>query len=99
MPCYEVRRVTVEFKAANKSLLLTALKAAGHKYSVNGNTVATAGGIVIDLANQTATGGNSTMLNKLKQAYSREAVKATAKKFGWATKTQGNTINVTKMQW
>ena len=99
MPCYEVRTVTVEFNNHNKSLLVGALKSIGATYTVDGNKFSVGyGSAVIDLDKQTAV-GSMDLINKVKQAYSREAVKAAAKKFGWVQKTQGSQINVTKMRW
>lgn len=95
MPCWEVRNMSVEFRAENLELLKRALDAVGLAYSVNDQTV-TAGRIVLDLAAGKATFPSyaQATVNKLKQAYSVEAVKAAAKAKGWSVKAQ----SPTKMQ-
>jgi hypothetical protein len=102
MPCYEERVISVEFKAGNSAVLLKAIDSLGFDHFEHGNTVSiNRGSIVIDLAKGTAVFADyyQDSVNKLKQAYSREAIKVAAKKFAWATKTQGNNITVNKVKW
>jgi len=103
MPCYEVRTVSVEFKAENRKLLDAALDKIGsiHCTLADGRLVIDGGVIVLDLANGKAVvqDGQQNQLNELKRAYSREAVKAAAKKCQWSCKLQGNKAHITKMRW
>ncbi len=103
MPCYEVRTLTVEFRAENRTLLDAAIKAIGSYAGEQfGDRLYIDGGdIVLDLAAGMAEvrTGYQGRLNELKQAYSREAVKAAAKRVNWACKMAGNQATVTKMKW
>ena len=84
MPCYEVRLVSVEFKASNEKILQEAAKALSwgfSKFSMNGTTVQV-GRVIIHLDQQTAE-GRQDEINALKRAYSTAAVKAAAKAKGW----------------
>jgi len=102
MPCYEVRMISVKFKIGNASLLEQALKSLGLMHTVFPNRkLITTEGISLDLESGKAIvlDGYQDRLNQIKQAYSREAVKVAAKKFAWATKTQGSNITVNKVRW
>lgn len=103
MPCYEVRTISVEFKAENEDLLDRAIQATGMNTRLisNGRYLLDDGAIRLDLAAGTAEvrEGQQGRLNELKQAYSREAVKAATKKCQWGCKLQGNKAQITKMRW
>jgi len=103
MPCWEVRTVSVEFKADNRALLNAAIEELGwrHQVASNGEVIINGGDITLDLVRERATVRDSQQaaLNQLKQAYSRQAVKSAAKRFNWACKMQGNNATVTKMNW
>jgi hypothetical protein len=102
MPCYEVRIISVELKIASKAILLDAIKGLGlsHRLSSDGKMIYLTG-VEINLETGIANleGGYQDVFNQIKQAYSREAVKTVAKKFAWATKTQGSNITVNKVRW
>jgi len=103
MPCYEVRTVSVEFKAENKSMLNAALSKIGlpSRELADGRLVLGTGQIVLDLDNGKAVvqDGCQGELNNIKRAYSREAIKAAAKKCQWSCKLQGSKAQITKMRW
>lgn len=92
MPCWEVRLVSVEFKAQSKELLLTALKNLNLQYTEkNGVININYGDIVIDLANSKVTYEDDRQslvkaVNRIKVAYSTEVVKAIALKKNWVLK-------------
>jgi len=105
MPCYEVRTVSVEFRAENRKLLDAAIESLGGQMSIvqesGDRLILGYGAITLDLAAGRAEvrGGYQDRLNELKRAYSREAVKAAAKKCQWSCKLQGNKAQITKMRW
>lgn len=86
MPCYEVRLVSVEFHAEHRDLLDKAIKALDMKvWEQTSARICFTNGITLDLADGRAQvpEGLQGELNKLKQQYSREAVKQKTAKFGW----------------
>ncbi len=103
MPCYEVRTVSVEFHVENRKLLDAAIKSIGCVVSAatSDKIVLDYGAVTVDLAAGKALvkEGYQNNLNKLKQTYSKECVKAATKKCQWAVKFQGNNATVTKVQW
>jgi hypothetical protein len=103
MPCYEVRTMNVEFKVENRRLLDDAIRASGLQVTDKGDRTITFewGEIVLDLKAGTAVvaDGSQGRLNELKRAYSKECVKAAAKKMWWGVKLQGNQATVTKVKW
>lgn len=98
MPCWEVRTVNVEFKAANAALLDKALKELGWQYRVDGKIVRVSGRsaydstIELDLVAGRATiqPEQQARLNELKRAYAKQAVKLAAKLNGWRVVEKGN---------
>ena len=103
MPCYEVRTVSVEFKAENRQLLDAAIKATGMRIWKHDADVVNLeyGKIILDLKAGTARieDGCQDRLNELKRAYSKECVKAAAKKTAWAIKWSGQNATVNKLKW
>lgn len=86
MPCYTVRTVSVELKIADLTVLERGLAAAGFAVRRTGDVVrATRGGVtaVIQGGQVTVTEGNEAVIPLIKQAYSAEAVRTAAKRFGW----------------
>lgn len=90
MPCYEVRLVSVEFKAAHRDLLLQALKEMGWSYRERGSVVLV-GDVEIDLERQRVRCPQSSMasVNKLKQKYSEVTLKKVAEKKKWSVVATG----------
>jgi len=96
MPCYEVRTMSVEFKAKYFSLLKKAIESLGWTYV--GITrdlelevkMGLSGSFKVDLLEQNAKIQSSqrSQLNQLKQQYSKEALKRAAKLQGWQYKQQ-----------
>jgi len=83
MPCYEVRTISCEFKAANADLLKKALDGLGWSRIVNGDlwTVGpprTSISLNLELGRATIKAGQQSKLNELKRAYSMEAVRLVA---------------------
>lgn len=103
MPCYEVRTVSVEFKAENRRLLDDAIRSSTLQVTETGDKTITFGWgeIVLDLKAGTAAvaDGYQHKLNELKRAYSKECIKAAVKKMWWGVKLQGNQAVVTKVKW
>ena len=91
MPCYQVQKVSVEFKAAHADLLEKAIQSLGWQYDWNvARTFCRLGnGIELDLRSGQATvnQGQQSKLNELKRAYSQQAVKLAAKLGGWQVKS------------
>jgi hypothetical protein len=95
MPCWEVRQVSVEISAADLELLADSIE---KEYGVkverlnggkalrfvhpDGYLVTVAGGKV------TVPAGREAEVNRIKRAYSKEAVKRDCKKFGWQVTEQ-----------
>ena len=102
MPCYEVRTMSVEFKAENRQLLNQAIKAMNVLAMDDNEGLRLWGGaVVLNLKAGTATvrEGYQDQLNALKRQYSKECVKAAAKKMQWAVKFQGQQATVNKVNW
>lgn len=91
MPCYEVRLVSVEFKAAHKDLLLEALKELGLSVRVSGSVLYIQGGVEIDLDRQRITCPERMqgIVNRIKQKYSEVVLKKVAAKKKWTVKSKG----------
>ena len=91
MPCYEVRLVSVEFKAAHRDLLLQALKELGLSYREDENTIYVGGGIQIDLARQQVRCASERrdLVNQIKQQYSAVVLKRVAEKKKWSVSASG----------
>jgi len=107
MPCWEVRTVSVEFKADNRKLVHAAAESLGMRVEEQSdgtiwlNAGEFPGSIKLDLERGQAEvrSGYQRHLNKLKQAYSRECVKTAAKKAGWVVKWSGEKAVVNKLKW
>lgn len=104
MPCYEVRTVSVEFKADNRQLLDAAIKAIGleaYWHTKDRVDIGLGNNIRLDLESGKALiqDGYQGKLNELKRAYSKECVKAAAKKASWNVKWSGKEAVVNKLKW
>jgi hypothetical protein len=91
MPCWTVRRISVEFKVGNRTLLESVL--AGRCYYWRGNTIVLDTGIELDLDSGMARfqPWRQAEVNQLKQAYSLAAIKQASKTVkGWKLKVTGN---------
>ena len=94
MPCWEVNRVSVEFKAEQEHLLKKAAVALNWEFSKSGSRVQV-GPVVIQGERASARAQES--INVLKRAYSFEVVKAAAKSKGWAGSWSGS-VTSNKLQ-
>ena len=92
MPCYEVNKISVEFKVANKAMLHKAIKALGLTAQEYGSRIRVSNGIMIDTQSSQATvdASQQSALNNLKVAYSKESLKQVARQNGWQVQWQGN---------
>lgn len=102
MPCYEINTVTVDLKAADWAILKNALKAKDSEFeqvSINDRTKsATAfhrryGWITVADGTVTVEGSQRAGVdaaNAINRAYSRQVLKATAAKYGWALRTNAD---------
>lgn len=93
MPCWEVQTMSVEFKAANKELIIKALEANQYRFVDRGKTIminTSFGPITLDLEAQQALLDQNQQqhLNELKQAYSEQVLKEVARKRKWLLKKQ-----------
>lgn len=102
MPCYTLSNASIKLKAENFSLLVEALEADSveglslrsktsnnliGRYKDYSFTINSAGEIEIAEAVATAAA------NAVNRAYSRQVVKKTCKKFGWALKSENSSNN------
>jgi len=100
MPCWEVRTMSVEFKAKHCKLLEQAIEFLGWKYEniASGLRVRTGewwnDSFTIHFIAQEAViqSTQQSLLNQLKQQYSREALKRAARLRGWQFKQQGQQL-------
>lgn len=85
MPCWEVRTITVDFVAANQDVLLRGLKAAGFtvEQGTDGGLIVTKGPAVAVIANGQIQTVVESMVNRIRRAYATEAVRTSAKRYGW----------------
>jgi hypothetical protein len=86
------------------ALLQTALRALGYEVTVSGTALLFGSrgaygvhryenGKLTIATSSLVDGDQSAFVNRIKQAYSTEVVKATAKRFGWALKTDAKQQN------
>jgi len=94
MPCYQVNKVSVEFKIAHRDLLDKALDALGmaRDWNVAKTFCRLTNGIELNLRTGKADirSDQQVYLNAIKRAYSQQAVKLAAKLNGWQLKTTNN---------
>lgn len=100
MPCYTTQRQSVEFKVEHFDLLEKAIKALGYEprrvdarwIAFNAIRSIKIGNGKIDVDER-----DLKVIDQLKQAYSREAVKQAASRFGWAIKQKSeNQLSIQK---
>ena len=95
MPCWEVRTMSVEFKAKHRRLLEQAVEALGWSWKSEGQGLRVQlpgwNSFTIDFVEQKAIGKESLQgkINQLKQQYSKQALRRAAKLQGWQMKTKG----------
>src|SRR6266498_194126 len=89
IPCHTVRNSTVEIGKLNPELLIAALTALGLTPIHAGNIIRFGRGESYDIATGKMNLGVRYSTNEIKQAYSAEAVKSQAKKFGWKLTEDG----------
>jgi hypothetical protein len=90
MPCWEVRRMTLELEAADRDLLRAAIQALGYDVRQQGAQMVVAldeGDAVIEGSSIRVPAGSEVVVNQIKQAYSRQVLTAAAKRFGWQVNT------------
>ena len=91
MPCYTVQLTTVEFKAKHVEILRAALDSMKLRYSYNESSqkIKIIGSYLsIDLAAQKVVceRNETSLVNRIKQEYSRQAIQAAATKNKWIVK-------------
>ena len=87
MPCYQVNTISVELKAADRDLLEQALRTLGLSFHRTRDLVRVyAASGVIEITGDTAstTAQSLPTLNRIRQQYSREVIKAASTKYRWA---------------
>jgi hypothetical protein len=100
MPCYTVRETTVDLGAADRKILIDGLRAAGFTVVDQGD--------FLDLRKNDGTSatvrpdgrvafyaGQERVVNEIKRAYSAEAVRVAAKRFGYTLTTDRQTGRIT----
>lgn len=100
MPCDQVRTTIVDIAKLDGALLQAALRSLGYEVSMQGEEI-----LFKDLptwrTHRYANGKlylsgvveTDRLTNRIKQAYSTEVVKATAKRFGWTLKQDAKNQN------
>ena len=96
MPCDTIVSSTINLgNVGDKALLLRALEGLGYRGEIDGDTITFAsrfgGNGTIHADGRVELSGRATQLdaNTIKRAYSTEAVKLAAKKFGWQLRPNG----------
>lgn len=100
MPCDTVRTTLVEVEKMDGPLLQAALRSLGYQVSVQGQAILFSMPSALGV-NRYENGrmmisnvyDQTTFVNTIKQAYSTEVVKSTAKRFGWALKQDAKQTN------
>ncbi len=95
MACWRINLVSVEFKVANKDLLLKTLKKLDIRYSEWGNRISFSHqgyDLEINMETQQITSNKSAVdsINYLKREYTRSAVEAKAKANKWILRPVAN---------
>ena len=98
IPCYEVNTVTVDLKAADWAILKNSLKAKDSEFeqvSINERSKTASafhrryGWVTVEDGTVTVEGSQRAGVeaaNAINRGYSRQVLKATAARFGWALK-------------
>jgi len=99
MPCYEIRTVSVQFKAENIGILKRAIEAEGHTITFEEKTaIGVSVGrrwVAVDLERSTVTSSDmnqaeiSSFANSLKRAYSATVIDEVAKRNKWLKRDMG----------
>ena len=93
MPCDQIRESTINLgKVSDKGLLMKALGELGYRAQLQGDLVVFGDGYnggTIYADGRVDLRGRATVIdaNTIKRAYSTEAVKLAAQKFGWSMKS------------
>jgi hypothetical protein len=101
VPCDQVRRITLNIQAMDRTLLLAALAALGLRVreassrgvrfvTPQGQAAAIRDGEMVIPAQELA------LVNRIKQQYAKETLKAVAKKFGWRLQGTGTQFTLQK---
>jgi hypothetical protein len=94
MPCYTVRTIQQDLTVGDKDVLVRGLKAAGFTVSENANGIMATKGYeaaVIAGGRIETTEAGKHLINEVKRAYSNEAVRTAAKRYGWLLQPQATT--------
>jgi hypothetical protein len=97
MPCFTVRTVTVDFRVANREVLVRGLTAAGFRVSVEGETVyaysRTGQQLILRGGKARTVEGQEAVVNEAKRAYANEAVRTAARKFNFGVQQDARDRN------
>lgn len=95
MPCYEVRTMSVEFKAKHVDVLEQALKNLGWYYNINQDRVTTRGMTIwLEKNRADIQDYQQRELNELKRAYSSAAIDKVTKRNLWQRRATNETKGV-----
>ena len=91
MPCYTVQTTTVDIGKVDHMILLAALKTLGLNPRQQGDSIYFTNGVYSISEKSLDLRGSDIeqRITALKQAYTGEVIKATAKKFNWQAKLIG----------
>lgn len=97
MPCYQTNLISVDFTAADKSLLKKAAAAVG-LLELSAGVYQTMDGSTITLTGNKAVCSNADLplVNKLRVQYSKETISQAALKLGWQKVATGENKFVVK---
>ncbi len=89
IPCFTVNRISVEFKAEHFDMLDDAVRDLGFIPERGTNSVsffANYGQVTVREGKITIDPRDKHLIDKLKQSYSKQAIKKAASRYGWALK-------------
>jgi hypothetical protein len=94
MPCYTVRRVGFEIKAADAEVLAEALEAVGWTRGAHGASVLDVAKYIIEQGEIRVPASQEDRVTRLQRAYALKAVMKTARMYGWVVKPEGRDLLV-----
>lgn len=94
MPCYTVRRVGFDIKAADADLLAEALTAVGWTRGAHGVDILAVAKYIISQGEIRVSESQGDKVNQVRRRYAELVVEKTAKRYGWKVQRQGTKLLV-----
>lgn len=94
MPCYTVRRVGFDIKAADAEVLADALRSVGWTRGAHGVDILEVARYIISQGEIRVSEGQADKVNRVRRKYAELVVEKTAKRYGWRVERQGNKLLV-----